>query len=210
MDGEILYFEEGYAVKVNDEIHSFSPNNGIYEDGCFRVGYEINPGNYIVEINKKSKTNLGYISIYTDSRLENCNLYEKIMSNTIFSIELEHGMIVKLKNCRIDINSTKNSNDLKSKEKNILTKISDEYDYESTILISDQKEEQSIDFMKAEMSLITDEFTCMNIDSKNMFLSPIKLGNHFFCGFEIFEETVQLFYVEKTRVWTCLWWWKIW
>lgn len=99
-EGQYLKMRDCYAIPVEDA-PEYTPTNGIYADGMYKVGVDIPAGEYKVTQNKDAFLDIGYVEVATDSTLT----LESIVSNEVFEnttyITVKEGQYLSLRDAVI-------------------------------------------------------------------------------------------------------------
>lgn len=102
--GEYFQFEPGKMYAV-DEDTTNKPDDGYYEDGMYKVGTDIPPGEYEVDLAEDSFLDMGYIEISEDSRHNLSNIVSNDVIESSITITLKEGQYVKLQDVYIDVDA---------------------------------------------------------------------------------------------------------
>lgn len=86
-DGEYFKLQNGEMYSVVDP-PSVKPDDGIYRDGMYKVGTDIEPGEYRVVLNDDAPIGMGYLEVSSNSshRLENIITNENVENDTYITI----------------------------------------------------------------------------------------------------------------------------
>lgn len=100
-NGQYLKLRDCYAVPSADA-PKFTPEEGVYADGMYKVGADIPEGEYKVKLNEKALLDVGYVEVGRDSTLT----LESILSNEIFEnttyITVKDGQYLSLRDAIIE------------------------------------------------------------------------------------------------------------
>lgn len=101
-DGEYFKLQSGKMYPV-DQAPSVIPDDGVYRDGMYKVGVDIEPGEYQVLLNEDAPLGMGYLEVTSSSshRLEDIVTNDNIESNTYITVS--EGQYLTLSNLRIEI-----------------------------------------------------------------------------------------------------------
>lgn len=101
-DGEYFKLQSGEMYLVADA-PSLKPDDGVYQDGMYKVGSDIQPGEYQVSLAKDSILDIGYIEISEDSRHNLRNIISNEIVETEVTITLIEGQYIKLQGVCIEV-----------------------------------------------------------------------------------------------------------
>lgn len=101
-EGQYLKIRDCYAVPV-DQAPLFTPEEGQYTDGMYKVGTDIPKGEYKVSVNENAQLKMGYVEVTKDSTLtlDSIITNELVEGNTY--IEIEEGQYLSLRDAFIKV-----------------------------------------------------------------------------------------------------------
>lgn len=99
--GEYFKLQNGEMYPV-EEAQSVRPDDGIYRDGTYKVGTDIEPGEYRVVLNDDAPMGMGYLEVSSDSshRLESIVTNENVESDTYITVT--EGQYLTISNVTIE------------------------------------------------------------------------------------------------------------
>ncbi|WP_249872383.1 hypothetical protein [Oceanobacillus saliphilus] len=100
-DGEYFKLQGGYMYPVN-EAPSVIPEDGVYEDGMYKVGQDIPAGEYKVLLNHNAAAGMGYLEVSSDSSHQLGSIVTNELAQADMYITVSEGQYLKLQDLTIE------------------------------------------------------------------------------------------------------------
>lgn len=102
-DGEYFKLQNGEMYPV-EQAPSVQPDDGIYRDGMYKAGQDIDPGEYHVTLNEDAPMDMGYLQVSSDSshNFDSIITNENVQSDTYITVS--EGQYLTISNLTIERN----------------------------------------------------------------------------------------------------------